>query len=240
MSTRFVVGCVVLALCVVVGCDENATGADDGNDQIAETQSDDTVNGDAEQSDDGNETAAGDDPGQPDQADGQDDDQAAGFIDSQKAEELLDQDRTVNELKQIAIDTDDTYDELGVVFSNPSGSGDHTSVRQTEDHFVEFCYEQTGCEGDDAAPDNPSGQGVGSAMEAVVATSDPDKTVVGARVVLQIAMGESGILEVGPGEALPDESSALRDEIFEFDEVLTRQEDLEEGTLLVIHIGDVD
>lgn len=245
MSNRLIVVFAALSLCLVSACDGGESTVDDGDEAVeAPAEDQESSADDPDPQKQPEPTEVDDEPTQQDEPSQQDDETATADQQSDHEEAQLHPnptDRTIVD-HQIDVDDDDGYDEMGVLLTNPDDTDGPARVKQNPEHYIEFCYADTGCEGDDAAPDHPTSAELGTGFDNLLAHSDPDETVVGARVVLLIEKEtDKARIEVGPGEAVPDESSLRADAmVFEFDDVLITEEGLQEETLLVIEIGDVD
>ena len=132
----------------------------------------------------------------------------------EEVEEVDDEVEDADEEAAQPIEEPDTvYDELGVVFH--STSGDIARLEQAGNHRIEFCYVGGECERASESMSSSATVG-GEGAETVLASSDPDRQVVGARIAFTIEGDGQGVVRAGPGELFVDDEGVVPDEDFQF------------------------
>lgn len=124
------------------------------------------------------------------------------------------------------------------VYSEIYGGNQGVTALQTEDHIVEFCYEETGCE--DRSDSDDVGMMSSTSDKGRLHESDPDKTVVGVRVAYEIhpMSNDSGIAVVAEGTHRPDETLPV--DQFEIERRLMESEPYSRGDTVSFELGITD
>ncbi len=149
----------------------------------------------------------------------------------------------------VACDDDDAADDgdetlsgedlgiIGVVVE--SQTDDMVTIEQGNAHQIEFCYDGGRCEGQAATLGSTAGVG-GEANTILLSSSDPDRSVVGARISFEVKGDGEAVVTIGTGTVHVDEERSFPMEEFEFDDILEVSETLVDGDIPTIEVGVVD
>ncbi len=135
------------------------------------------------------------------------------------------------------IDPSDAFSQLGVVVE--SKGSDVLRLEQDAEHQIEFCYAGEGCEGAAATMGDTTTVG-GEGATSVLASSDPDRSVVGVRVAFETSGDGEGVVTVGEGTLEVDDDGVVPDEDFEFSEILDVSEPVSGGETVSFEVGATD
>ncbi len=114
--------------------------------------------------------------------------------------------------------------------------GAGAAVHHGGDFATEFCYEDDGCE----VVSDSSMQMLGTVEESLMYGSDPDRTLVGMKVEVEVPRGSRAPVQLLVYEGTHDPDAGMGDEAFETGEVLKETETYTEDNVITFELGNTN